>query len=261
MPLRRPQRRNLLPVALVVSVMTAVAMPVVTSSPASARSLRPTWRHTSGAALVGDSLADESASTFSFSLGLEHTNTVAFTHGGTAPCDWFDEMATQVPQYVDTVVYSFSGNAITPCMWDNGDPGSSASIVARYRHDTIAMRDILPMRVKLVLVGQPAVVGNDTIDALNELYRDLALQLPNTTYTDAGHAVETTDGAWTAKLPCLPFEDPEHGCQDGEIAVRAPDHTHFCPTAAKASDGVVDRCAAWSSGAYRYGAAMAGAVG
>jgi len=42
--------------------------------------------------------------------------------------------------------------------------------------------------------------------------------------------------------------------------VRAPDGAHFCPIGAAAREGVVDPCAVWSSGAYRYGSAMAGAV-
>ena len=39
--------------------------------------------------------------------------------------------------------------------------------------------------------------------------------------------------------------------------VRAPDGVHFCPAGKDAHRGVTATCPVWSSGAYRYGSAMA----
>jgi hypothetical protein len=39
--------------------------------------------------------------------------------------------------------------------------------------------------------------------------------------------------------------------------VRAPDGAHFCPTAPAAVRGVTNKCQVYSSGAYRYGVALA----
>lgn len=81
------------------------------------------------------------------------------------------------------------------------------------------------------------------------------------TYVDAGAAV-LDHGRWTDALPCLP-DEPCSGiagavATDGPVnVVRAPDGNHFCPVAHDAVDGVVATCPVWSSGAYRYGTAMA----
>ena len=79
-------------------------------------------------------------------------------------------------------------------------------------------------------------------------------------YADAGLSVADAGGNWTATLPCLPGEDEAKGCVDGQIPVRAADHGHFCPTVAEDLGGVVPQCPVWSSGAWRYGAAVAQAI-
>jgi hypothetical protein len=42
--------------------------------------------------------------------------------------------------------------------------------------------------------------------------------------------------------------------------VRSPDGTHFCPTSSGGANGLVGRCAAYSSGAFRYASAMAAPI-
>jgi hypothetical protein len=99
-------------------------------------------------------------------------------------------------------------------------------------------------------------------DEINDLYGQLAGLHSNGRYTDAGAAV-LDRGRWTKTLPCLPHE-PCSGAMDpaGQPVnlVRAPDGAHFCPTAPEARKGVTGPCDAWSSGAFRYGSAMAHAV-
>ena len=77
--------------------------------------------------------------------------------------------------------------------------------------------------------------------------------LPRVRYVDAGQAV-LDGGRFTATLPCLPSEGPAEGCVDGRIPVRALDGLHLCPV--RTSQGS-DRCPVYSSGAARFGLAMA----
>ena len=71
------------------------------------------------------------------------------------------------------------------------------------------------------------------------------------------------DGRWTETLPCLPTE-PCTGGRDASgtpvNVVRAPDGAHFCPGAPAAVRGVTAACPVWSSGAWRFGNAMAAPV-
>jgi hypothetical protein len=65
-------------------------------------------------------------------------------------------------------------------------------------------------------------------------------------------------GQYTDSLPCLPNEPCTgpviHGVRTNRV--RAPDGVHFCPVT------VLGRapCPVWSSGAFRFGAAMAAPV-
>ncbi len=58
-------------------------------------------------------------------------------------------------------------------------------------------------------------------------------------------------GRYSTTLPCLPHETSRHGCSGGRIVVRAPDHSHLCPTQRNFP------CPVYSSGALRYGATQA----
>ena len=66
-----------------------------------------------------------------------------------------------------------------------------------------------------------------------------------------------------SSMPCLPTEP----CTGGYDAtgtpvnvVRAPDGGHFCAGAPAAVHGVTAACPVWSSGAWRFGNAMAAPV-
>ena len=56
---------------------------------------------------------------------------------------------------------------------------------------------------------------------------------------------------FTSTLPCLPTEKKVQGCVAGQIIVRSPDGTHFCPTEMV----FPNPCPVYSSGEKRWGAA------
>jgi hypothetical protein len=91
------------------------------------------------------------------------------------------------------------------------------------------------------------------------LFRALAQRLPGVEYLDAGRVV-LDHGTWTSTLPCLSTEGRDEGCAGGRVLVRAADGLHLCPAVAGADAGVVGSCGVWSSGAYRFGRAIAEAI-
>ncbi|MEO1058249.1 MAG: hypothetical protein AAFY28_15165, partial [Actinomycetota bacterium] len=218
--------------------------------------------------LYGDSLAWEARHAFEFVLAERPDVRVEQrTFGGTAICDWHGAMADDaVAVHPGLVVVAFSGNNFTPCMADDaGHPLTGAALVERYASDAALVIDVFAGRgVEVVFAGAPIpashTIGAPSIAAqVNARYLALAAQHDHVDYTDAGAAVLTDDGRWTATLPCLP-DEPCAGVDqagNGVNVVRAPDGLHFCPTAPDAARGVTGECPEWSSGAFRFGAALA----
>ena len=160
----------------------------------------------------------------------------------------------------------FSGNALTPCMQDSGGRGLTGdAYFERYAADAervIALFEV--SRTQVIFAGAPltradAAGDQFTESRLNPLYRYLAEHRVGVSYTDAGAAV-LVDGRFTDTLPCLPFEPCTGGLDatgQGINVVRAPDGVHFCPTGEDAVVGATVACSVWSSGAFRYGSALA----
>ena len=221
--------------------------------------------------LYGDSLAWEAEDSFVGAFaGRPGVQVLTRTYGGTAICDWFDEMEADAATYAPgAVVLEFSGNALTPCMQDAAGRGlTDDAYWERYRADAQhAIELFAPLNTRVFLTGAPIsqhqeVTGDFHGGLVNEMYRGIAEAHDGVEYVDAGAAV-LDRGHWTATLPCLPKE-PCTGGTDlldrGFNVVRAPDGGHFCPAADEAKKGVVGACPVWSSGAYRYGIAMAAPV-
>ena len=221
--------------------------------------------------LYGDSLAFQAQDSFRQALNQAGPVSVRiFTFGGTAICDWFTQMRADLEtRRPEAVVIEFSGNTFTPCMRDDaGQPLAGASKLQKYRADAQEVIDIFSaVGAQIYFVGAPisrAAAEAQSADwsQLNSLYATIPDQRPNVTYVDAGEAVED-HGAYTDTLPCLADEP----CTGGIDAlgrrvnvVRAPDGVHFCPNASGAVLGVTADCPVWSSGAFRYGRAMAAPV-
>jgi hypothetical protein len=216
--------------------------------------------------LYGDSLSSESQSYFAEYLirnGITDVRTSTF--GGTALCDYLDDMRQDAAAFrPTTVVIEFSGNALTPCMQDaNGTPVTGDDYFARYRDDAIeALRIFAPWGTHVYFVGTPlnrraAEAHDPNAERLNQLYASLST-LGLSSYVNAGAAV-LDHGQWTETLPCL-ADEPCAGTDASGVpvnVVRAPDGGHFCPGSPGAVRGVTGECPVWSSGAFRFGTAMA----
>ncbi len=216
-------------------------------------------------ALFGDSLSDEAAGPFVFAAALD--GYVAETHvgGGTAPCDWFDDLdalvARPAPQRPAVAVIEFTGNAFTGCMQPAGTMPAASDIVAAYQRDaTTFVTALLGAGVRPVFALSPAIDHASLVPQINALWRQLAAQFPGVGVVDAGATVDASDGSFAATLPCAPWEGAAQGCYLGRVIVRAPDGAHFCPTVTHTVNGVVGVCPVPSPGAVRYAMGLAEAL-
>jgi hypothetical protein len=227
----------------------------------------PTAPVTTGAVILyGDSLAWEAQAPFRAALSAAGaTRVITRTYGGTAICDWLPQMRIDESELrPEAVVIEFSGDEFTPCMHGpSGQPLTGAAYYEKYLDDAQSALSIFTAGDTVVyLAGAPisrqAWFSHDPdADRLNQMYAALAESEDRAQYVDAGSAV-LDRGRWTKTLPCLADEPCTGG--DGVDVVRGPDGNHFCPVAPPAVQGVTVGCPVYSSGAYRYGTAMASAV-
>ncbi len=235
----------------------AAAFAVGAAPPVAAEGDRPV------VVLYGDSLAWESEAQFAEAI-TENTDAIAVgrTYGGTAICDFFDLMKEDaVTLRPVAVVLEFSGNRFTSCMHHpNGEGMGDGEAFLKYLTDAReAVRIFASVGTHVYLAGAPVsrpVAGSfQRGRALNVMYAWVAQSSPEgtVTYLDAGKVVQ--DGTeYVDELPCLPIEP----CPDGGTTlVRSSDGVHLCPGDDSHRDPVTARCLVWSSGAYRYGRAMA----
>ncbi|OAA20983.1 hypothetical protein UG55_106620 [Frankia sp. EI5c] len=202
--------------------------------------------------LWGDSLAWESRDAFVEAAEADDSvDTLTRTWGGTAPCDWLDDMRKQARRWRPTVaVLSFSGNTGSDCMRDR-------DLLTAYRTDVTEAVEILTRRgAEVVLADSPPrqdqLVDGDGHTQLHRLWRDIASARANVRVAPAGEVL-TVRGQFTPRLPCETGEDCD---ADGQVQVRSPDGVHFCPIAQPA----MTPCPTRSFGAERFGRALAEAA-
>ncbi len=218
---------------------------------------QPGWptpdTNTSTIVLVGDSLAEATSGVIAM-LTVPKAFVPRYW-GGTAPCDWLDD--DLLADRSSVVVITFTGNSLTPCMSDGaGGHLEHEAFAARYRADLTELVDhARSTGARVVLVGQPyrspSFDHADRVDAINEVIQQLAQAYPFVSYVDAGATVETVDGSFSERLPCAFFD--LDCAADGTTVVRG-DGVHFCPVVN------VHPCPVYSSGAFRFGAAIATAA-
>jgi hypothetical protein len=160
-------------------------------------------------------------------------------------------------------ILQFSGNSLTDCMRArDGQPLDDAAVVDKYADDVEQVIRILRSRgSRVYLAGSPRTALSRRAQDINTIFAWTAMQWrargEPVQYFDAAGSVLTNDGSFAARLPCLPAETSAEGCHpDGTIDVRSPDGTHFCPV----ETGGKVACPVWSSGAYRFGTALAAAA-
>lgn len=219
--------------------------------------------------IFGDSLAYQAEPYFNFLVKASGSLAVSdYAFGGTAVCDWLPKMRSVAnSERPDVAVLEFTGNTFTSCM--NGCAEGSQAAVSRYCSNlSAAIQIFVGVGTHVFLVGTPIDhqewVGHDTHwNNLDDAIAALADEHPGqVTYVDAGRSVEGPDESFVWTLPCLYFEPCTGPVINGirNNVVRSPDGTHFCVGQSGNAVGQVDGCRTYSSGAFRFAAAMAGPV-
>jgi hypothetical protein len=171
----------------------------------------------------------------------------------TALCDWLPAMAgTVVRTRPDLLVLVFNGNRRTACMQgQDGRPLSGQPLSEKYRRDALTAVGVATRAgAWTLLVGGPVFRADSAQIGAGRAYEEIAARVPGVSYVDAGEAV-APGHRFAARLPCESL-DRGHCDADGTVAVRSADGIHFCP-----GDGGARRpCPVWSSGAFRYAAAI-----
>jgi hypothetical protein len=209
----------------------------------------------------GDSLAMEAGNFFNYFLGPSAT-VVNRSYGGTSPCTWAADMWHEAGNFVpQAMVMQFSGDAFSPCM--QGHAPGTLGYYFKYAADTedvIALFNAVGARV--YIAGYPVSLSSPPWwNVLNQVFAAVAAQHPNAVFVDAGASLEA-NGNFTWTLPCAFFEPCGVPCKNqavvpGSNCVRDPAGAHTCPDGNETFTGFTGYCDEWSSGAFRYGLAMA----
>jgi hypothetical protein len=193
---------------VVLALVGAIAASALLASSSSTPTLRSTASRSRGPVLIyGDSLIEQA------SPYLQSTDEIR-AFGGTALCDWVDNMAQAASvEQPSVMVVEFVGNDASPCMQGYESPDQ---VRAKYEADMARLKQLVDSPI--LWVGPPPF--RDRTPAGVGLYSS------EPRFVDAGEAV-LADGAYTDTLPCLADEGVVQGCVNGQIRVRAPDGAHF----------------------------------
>ena len=244
-----------------IALIVVVLAPTYPSAASDAKTVR--------VGLFGDSLAVQSEPYFNLLVQAGGKADVTdFSYGGTAACDWLSKMRTYArTEHPQAVVFEFIGNTFTACM-KGCLFGSPAAVTLYCSAISTAINVFLGLGTHVFLVGTPITrsewIAHDSSGTpstwLSRLWRPSILL--EVTYVDAGRAVEGPHQSFVSTLPCLFFEPCTGPTIDGvrTNVVRSPDGIHFCPNQVGNAVGVVPGCDTYSSGAFRFAAAMAGPV-
>ncbi len=208
--------KRVLVVLVIVGALAAFVS--FSSSPSTSTALSTPSRSRGPVLVYGDSLIEQA------SPYLQHADQVR-AFGGTALCDWVDNMAKAATvEQPSVMVVEFVGNDLTPCMQRYQTP---AQVRAKYEADMARLKRRVE-DTRILWVGAPT-------------FRDrppptLGLYSSQPAFVDAGEAV-LNDGAYTDTLPCLADEGLMQGCVNGRIRVRALDGAHFATSRSGYSAG------------------------
>ena len=188
--------------------------------------------------LYGDSLSQESAPYLA-----QYGSVGNRWSGGTAPCDWTANLASDAATWApQEVLIQFSGNQLTLCSQGDGYTiylNSVGTLATFWQNRGVPV---------VIVISPPKPDGSEAFAANAELQVAANLGLS----VNRADQTVLSNGAFTSFLPCrTPAED---GCgtdpmgqtpQPGMIRVRSTDGIHFG----------VSSVSGYSSGAFRFAAA------
>ena len=185
---------------------------------------------------------------------------------GKAPCDYLPILTRELKRLrPNTVVIQTFGNALSPCMRDERNrlmQIGSDPYLDRYSRDLTRLMRAATERARRVILLEPIPSGVSTFEAarehLSKLLRNIAARFQNAEYSSAPNQAVTVGGRYTLLMPCLAEEQSRRDCRNNLIQVRESFvQVHFCPLPYLHTGDVEKGCHQYSSGAVRYGRAIA----
>jgi peptidoglycan/LPS O-acetylase OafA/YrhL/lysophospholipase L1-like esterase len=216
------------------------------------------------AVLYGDTLMQESASIVDAELsggaGWVVVNSAA---PAISVCDMVAKLRADLIDYhPDVVLIETHGGSLTPCMRSEGHQIARDDPEFLRRHGD-ALDDFFRLATDadaiVVFVDTPA---DGTVEAergqreLAALAREVGAAYPGVRFAD-GPRLALGGDTWVATMPCLEAERALDDCVDGQIRVRGPDRVSLCPSGYDTIQDALIGCRRYSSGALRYGRAIA----
>jgi lysophospholipase L1-like esterase len=187
--------------------------------------------------VVGDSFPEQARDQL-LALADEHSLDVAVTaFGGTAICDWWDQIEDYAAGTPDAVVLAFAGNDST-CMTGGSDrplasqeEGLGAEEAAGlYREDLESALDRFRPTGAEMYVVLPPPVGEpyeERASAMRDMYRETQADHPELTIIDSANHLDPDGKGFQASLPCESWDECPEG--ETEVQVRDDDRIHLTP--------------------------------
>jgi hypothetical protein len=221
---------------------------------------------TQRALVYGDSLSYEASTSIVNAMGPSWNTTVSAVPGQSI-CNiraaLEHDLATEHPQ---RVTIQSHGNPFGSCMSSDERVLGSTAYLVRFWIDIDAMFvEAKAAGAQVTYVVDPPEQAADVRD--NQTWLTL-IAVYETNLRGArvawGPQASLGGAQWKATQPCLASETPEMGCSGGRIPIRAGDAIHFCvlyPDDLSHLMGTYGPgCPTYSSGAYRFGRAIATAT-
>jgi len=177
--------------------------------------------------VVGDSLAEQSSDALGSVGDATGIDVEVHAYGGSALCDWDEELDDLAADPPPQLVLSFSGNAVTPCFNPDLETLSAGEIADRYRvalDEAIGKFDPDETTVWVVLpppIGDPAL--EDNAAAMRAMYLEASRASGGPRIIQGG-ALLAPDGVYHERLTCQEWDDCD---PDGSVSVREPDGIHL----------------------------------
>lgn len=181
-------------------------------------------------AIVGDSFVEQSRDQFRAHAEADGMTVEVSAFGGTAACDHGDELAAYAERQPDTLIVSFAGNDITPCM-ERGPAPSPEQTAQEYEvdFDSLVGEFLAVSPATRVYVVPPPPIRDAQYEvnavAMRAMYDRYAAEHPRTEVVDVT-PVLAPDGAFHASLPCESWEAEACG-PDGTVQLREEDGIHL----------------------------------
>lgn len=181
--------------------------------------------------VVGDSLAEQSTDALRSVGDDAGLDVEVHAYGGSAMCDWDDELTSLAAEPPPALVLSFSGNAVTPCFNPDLVTLSPQEIADRYRTALDAVVGQFDPDTTAVWVVLPPPDRDPGLEAIAAAMRAMYLEAARASGGPQiinGGALLSPDGVYHDRLACEDWEEDD--CDpDGSVAVRQADGIHLTP--------------------------------